>query len=201
MISLFWEILVTAFYELLFLAAVNLLWLLLSLPLVTAPGAAAGLYYVTNELAHGREVRWPVFFTGFRRYFWLGWRWALVNLVFVGAAYANLRFYEQFSGWWVVWVERLFLGLLSGWLLLQVYVLPLLIEQQDRRQLTALRNSAVLYLRRPTASLLLLALLAVVVTLSLAAPVLWALITPALIAFLCNATMVKLVDSLLDKRP
>jgi hypothetical protein len=84
-------------------------------------------------------------------------------------------------------VQGLLLGLAVLWGLLQTYTFPLLLEQEDRRMLTALRNSVVLFIKYHVTSLglaLLLVLLLVVSTLFV--PPAWLLATASLGAYVAN---------------
>lgn len=189
------DALVDAYYDALPLVSVNLLWFMLTLPLVTAPPAAAGLYHTTNRLAHQRPANWRTFFEGFRTHFWLGWRWGLANLVVLSVLGGNYAFYGKLELSWGRWAQGLFLGLAMVWGLLQVYTFPLLLEQEDQRVLTAVRNSVVLYLQRPVFSLGLALLVVLLVGMSSLLPPSWLLITGSLCAYLTNrGTIVVLND-------
>ena len=73
------------------------------------------------------------------------------------------------------------------WSFLQVYTFPLLLEQSDRRILTALRNSLVLYLRRPGLILLVATfVLAVAFLATMFAWPVWILLVAGLGAYLAN---------------
>jgi hypothetical protein len=181
------DALVDAYYDAIPLVTTNVLWFLLTLPLITAPPAAAGLYYVTNRLAHGRSASWRTFFEGFRSVFWLGWRWALTNLLALAALSGSYWVYGRIGAEWSGWVQGVLIGLAVLWGLLQTYTFPLLLEQEEYRMLTALRNSIVLFIKYPVTSLglaLLLVLLLVVSTLLL--PPAWLLATASLGAYLAN---------------
>jgi uncharacterized membrane protein YesL len=168
------------------LVVFNLLWLLLSLPLVTAPPAAAGLYHATRELALRRPVDWHTFFEGFRQHFWLSWRWGLPNLLVAGVLGFNAWFYGQLQQPWTPLVQGALLGLFVLWLLLQLYTFPLLLAQQDRRLRVALRNSLVLYLKYPGFSLVLVGFTALLAALSTLLQLPWALISASLLAYVTH---------------
>jgi uncharacterized membrane protein YesL len=148
-----WESLVEAYHEAAELLIVNALWVLFTLLILTAPPAAAGMYYATNQIAHQRAVSWRTFFEGFRKYWWVSWLWAILNVVALAIMVFNANFYGSFENQWLLCARGLFLGLIIPWLLLQVYIFPLLVEQEEPSLLTAIRNSAVLYLRMPGISL------------------------------------------------
>ena len=53
----------------------NLLWVVFTLLIITAPAAFAGMYYATHTLAKEKSASWRTFFVGFKDFFWVGWRW------------------------------------------------------------------------------------------------------------------------------
>jgi hypothetical protein len=181
------DALVDAYYDAIPLVTTNLLWFALTLPLITAPPAAAGLYYATNRLAHRRSANWRTFFVGFRSAFWLGWRWALTNLLVLMAVAGSTWVYGRIGAAWSDSLQGLLLGLAVLWLLVQTYTFPLLLEQEDRRMVTAVRNSIALFIKYPATSMglaLLLVLLIVVSTLLL--PPSWPLVSASLGAYMAN---------------
>lgn len=168
------------------LLTANLLWVFFTLLVVTAPGAAAGLFYATNRMAHDRSVSWRTFFEGFRLLFWLSWRWTLLNLLAMSVFYANIRFYGRMEAGWAPWVQGLFLGLAVLWFLLQMYTFPILLEGEDGRLVTALRNSVLLFAKRPLFSLGIALLMTVIAVLSTLIQIPWVLITVSFYGFLLN---------------
>ncbi len=182
------------------LVFINLLWILLTIPVVTAPAAAAGLYYATRHLAQTRSFSWDVFFEGFRQYFWAGWRWALAFLSIAGLLLINFGFYGQFQASWAPVIQGIILGLAIIWLLLQIYVFPLLLEQEKSSIRTALRNSLVLYLKKPGSSLVLVLFLLVVLVLSTILVLPWFLFAASLCAYLSNRYTLSSLDSLLGAK-
>lgn len=191
------EALADAYYDSIPLITINLLWCLLTLPPITAPPAAAGLYYATNRLAHRRSANWRTFFEGFRAHFWLGWRWVLTNLLVLAVLLGDAWFYGRMGWGWGEWVQGFFVGLAILWGLLQIYTFPLLLEQQERRMLVAVRNSAVLYLRRPLFSIGLALVVILLIGLSTCLlPPCWLFFTASLSAFLANRGTIVLIESL-----
>ncbi len=150
-----WSFLQDAYQDLAGLVLISVLWSLLTILVVTAPPAAGALYYAAQELIEGRSVHAADFFAGFRQHFWMSWRWALAVLVVPGMSAFNYWFYGQVGGAWSKTVQGIFLGLIILWLLLNMYTFPLLLMQADRRLRIALRNSLVVYIRRPGFSLVL----------------------------------------------
>ena len=185
-IRVIWEGLQDAFDSMAELVIVNILWVLLTIPVITAPAALAGAYYMTNLIAHRKPVSWRTFFEGFRQFFWLAWGWTLANLLAGFIVYSNFVFYKQFSGNWVAYAQGIALGAGLLWLVLQVYIFPLLIEQEDRRLRIAIRNSFVLLVSSPGLALLLIVLLGLVAGLSLLLQIPLLIITVSFSTFLAN---------------
>jgi uncharacterized membrane protein len=137
------------YYEFGSLFVVNVLWVLTSLLIITAPPAFAALVYSTNELARGESIGWRTFFEGFKKNLWVGWKWALINIVVSAIMLVNLQFYAQFDTNWSPWVRGVMIGVYFTWGLLNMYTMPMLIEQNKKSFRMALRNAAVLYATRP----------------------------------------------------
>lgn len=189
------------FYEELFLfVIINLLCVLLSIPLVTLAPALAGVYYVTNHLAHGRyRTEWRDFFVGFRRYFAKSWQVLLADLFLLLLIVSNISFYTSMPNQILRLVSILWWYLLAFWLGLQIYLFPLLMEQEDKRLLLIFRNAIVLTLRHPffTIAFLLVILLLLVISLALVAPIVVLLIS--LVAFLSNRALLTLIGKYPEK--
>lgn len=196
-LKLLWGWLTQAYDSFGELMVANLLWVVFTLLVVTAPPAAAGLYYVTNRLAHEERCGWRKFFEGFRAHFWVSWRWGLLNLFALVVFVSNYVFYDQINANWAIWAKGVFLGLSLIWLFLQIYTFPLLLEQTDQRLITALRNSLVIYIKRPGmtigTSIVILALIIISTRYLIPA---WFVITASLSAFLANQATIKLVKDL-----
>jgi uncharacterized membrane protein YesL len=194
---LIYEWLIDAYYSFTALIIWNLLWFAFTVLIVTAPPAAAGLYYATNRLAHHEPTDWRSFFTGFRTYFWSSWRWGLLNLVIGLAVGTNVWYYAKIEAAWGVWVQGLFAGGLALWVLVQLYTVPLLIEQERQHVRLALRNSAVLFLRRPAFSLSLSVVLMLMIGVStFLLPPAWLMFTASLCAYLANQGALYLINDL-----
>src|SRR5690242_5559478 len=82
------------------LITLNVVWFIISLPIVTALPAIGGLFYATNRLAHGRSADWRTLLEGFRLYFWRSWLIGLANVLLVAVFATNFLFYSiADSGW------------------------------------------------------------------------------------------------------
>jgi uncharacterized membrane protein YesL len=190
---------VEGFHNFFDILTANVLWALLTIPLITAPPAAAGLYYTTNQLAHDRPVTWRTFFEGFRQYFWVSWRWAVLNLLVVAILFSNLVFYTEQEGDIFFWVRAVFIALVIIWVLIQSYTFPLLIEQTEPRIFQALRNSMGLFafnIKYALGVALMILLIAYLSTLYVWPA--WLLFTAGLCAYLANRTTGYIVRQILD---
>jgi uncharacterized membrane protein YesL len=153
--------------DLLTTAVVSLMWLGLTLLLVPAPPAALALFYVGNRLAHGDPTDPGDFWQAFRRYFRLSWRWGALQLGVLVVLVGDVVLSARLGGDSAIGrlAQGFYLAALAAWLLLQLYTLAFLFEQEQPRLRTALRNGAVMMGQNPLFSValgfLLLALLAV----------------------------------------
>ena len=145
-LRVFWSSLGGLYYELFLLMGVNLAWLGLSLLIVTAPPATAGVYYLANQIAKGESVSFSLFGQGMRRYFRRSWLLAIVVLVISVLLVVNLLFYANFTNQWVRLLSVFWGYLIVFWLAMLIYLFPLLIEQESKSLLLILRNAALLVL-------------------------------------------------------
>lgn len=165
----------------------NLLWFIVSLPLVTAIPATGGLFYATNKLAHGRNADWRTFFEGFRLHFWRSWVIGLANLFLALVFAINFIFYSWNDSQWVYFARAVVIVIALFWFTLQIYLFPLLMEQEKPQLRLALRNSGVIMLKRPLFTLVAAPLIGLIVVLStfIVQPA-WIFVTASGSAFIAN---------------
>ena len=109
----------------------------------------AGLFYAINKLTKNESVNAHTFFEGFQKFFWVSWRLTLLNIAVFFMAYLNFVFYQDMQESINKWPLGIVLGLVFVWVVLQMYILPLLIEQDSNQLLASVRSSIVLLLRHP----------------------------------------------------
>jgi len=137
-------------------ALCNLLWLVGLLLVIPAPPATAALFYYGNRKAHGEVSGVEDFLFALKNYWWVGWRWGLANLVLIAILWGDYRLTGSLSQSNVGhFIQGFYLTLLAAWLLIQLYALPFLFEQEQPGVRDALRNGAVLLGRKPGFSALL----------------------------------------------
>ncbi len=124
------------------------LWVVVSVPLVTLPPATAALYASVHQLVAGRDVPVRAYFAAFRQYFIRGWLLAALDALWLGgAAYGTLFYLNQAGALQFVVAVPMYM-LLFG-VMLQPYLFPLLIAQQDKSIRLVFRNAIVLLVRQP----------------------------------------------------
>lgn len=158
----------------------NLLWLLLSLPIVTWPAATAGLFalvrqVVQEELGEApRDARLADFWAGFRQHGLRGTLLALLDLAGLTAIVVALAFYLQSPAEPLRWLSGPIAMIGLVWLMAQIYLFPLLIQRATSSPLEVLREALLTVIRYPLSSLslLLTSLVVAVPAVILAGPVL-----------------------------
>jgi uncharacterized membrane protein YesL len=202
----FWGALRDFWDELFLLALMNVVTVLLLIPVVTFPPALAGLWSAANLVAKGRAIGWRDYFKAFRRYFLKAWGLALLNGLVGIILVANVLFYApanvpfEISPTLSFWIQALFLGVAFVWLIVQLYPMALLLEQEDQRLRVALRNAAVLFAANLGFTIVLALLLLVVAAVSMVLPPLWLLVTVALFAVVCNKAVLHLLETYREAR-
>jgi len=193
---LLWKALVNAYDAGWELVQINLLWFVLSIPIITLPFTMAGLAYYMHELAHGESMTWRDFFVGIRKYFWPSMRFLLLNLIIIFL----LLFYDIYFSHLNNSFTSIVIGLIYGigiiWLLLMPFVFPLMLEQKKPGLRNGLRNSLVMYLKWPGITLLVVILVYLLAYGSYLILVPWGIITASLCSFLlASVAMVKAEES------
>jgi len=195
----FWEALKDLWDELFLLLLMNIVTMLLLVPVVTFPPALAGLWNAGNLAAKGMSVSWRDYFEGFRRYFLKAWGLALLNVLVAAITFTNIRFYTpgvapfEISDTLSTWIGGFFTAVAFLWLVLQLYPMAALLEQEDQRLRVALRNSAVLFVTNPGFTIVLALLLVLVAVISMLLAIPWVLITLAIFAVVCNKAVLHLL--------
>jgi uncharacterized membrane protein YesL len=165
------------------LLAGNVLWLLLSLPVVTWPAATAALFYLVHRVILEERALDPDyarvsdFWVGFRRY---GWQSTLVALLDVAVLFVLGVAFWFYNGSQIEPLRWLVgpIGLMGvAWLCAQLYLFPLLIVSPQMSPLALARLALFTAIGNPQTSVLLLVWLFIVtaVCVVLAGPVLFIL--------------------------
>jgi len=173
----------------------NIFWVLMLLPILTIPAAFAGLYYSTSRLVWNERITKKLFFVGFKKYSKASYICFFSNIIVIGLLLFNIDYSVQFPQIdWLRYLRGVYWVLLGIWSLLQIYVFPLLIHQEKPRLFLALRNSALLWFKHITFSLLLSGIVILLVIASVYFYPLGFVISGGLIAFLSNLGLVYLLS-------
>jgi uncharacterized membrane protein YesL len=175
------------------LVVANILWLLLSLPIVTWPAATAGLFYLVRRViqeeldAPAQDARLGDFWDGFRQYWLRSSALSVIDLVGLGVIAVALVFYGGSSNEPLRWLVGP-IGLIGlAWITAQLYVYPLLLERAGSRPWEIMREALLMALGYPLSSL---SLLVTIIVLTIAAV---ALAGPVLFVFFSAIAMLQTV--------
>jgi uncharacterized membrane protein YesL len=167
---------------------VHLLFLAGNILIIPGPPVTLALFFYGNRIAHGERANERDFLEAIRRYWKPAWRWGLINFLAIGLLTGDYYLIGNMaaSSSFASFIQGMYLTLLAGWLLLQLFTLPFLFEQDQPSVVQALRNAA-LFIGR---NLILVFVLALLLALSLTAGTLAFMLTfvfgGALIAFASN---------------
>jgi uncharacterized membrane protein YesL len=150
------------------MVVVNLLWAILCLTVVLAPPATFGLYAVTHALRQGQSRGAAGLLEGVRRYFWVSWGWALLNILALGLLGVSYIFYSQVQTSWGSALSGVSLVMLALWIIVQFYTLPFYLEQDQHSLRLAMRNGLFMALAAPGYTFVLALVVAVIITASVA---------------------------------
>jgi uncharacterized membrane protein YesL len=175
------------------LVVANILWLLLSLPIVTWPAATAGLFHLVRRVVQEEletspgDAKLGDFWNGFRRYWLRSSVLSVIDLAGIGLIAVALAFYGGSTQEPLRWLVGP-IGLVAlTWVTAQLYVFPLLLQRPESRPWEILREALLMALGYPLSSL---SLLVTVLVLSIAAI---ALAGPVLFVFFSAVAMLQTV--------
>lgn len=173
-------------------------WVLIFIPVLVAAPAMGGLYYATNQLAHGLDGGPLVYWKGVKSYIGPSYIWGIINLVVAFLFSVNIWFYNEVSWSFAPYLRIVFIVAAFFWIAVQLYTFPFMLEQENPSFKTALRNSFLTTARFPLRSfgfLLLVIVIALVSTIVYILP--WAIITVSLIAYLSNKNTISVLEKML----
>ncbi len=174
------------------------------LVLLVLPPATAGMFHLTNQIAHHKSIEFGLVFEGAKLYAVKSWLLTLLNLGVAILLGVNVVFYgsQQFEGQqWAIVVRGLFVGLAVLWVLIQLYVLPMLMEQQQPSLRLAVRNAAFMAFASPITTLLVGVLLILVCVLSIGLTLPFAVAMMAMVGLMCNEAVLRLLIKFGIRKP
>ena len=167
----------------------NILSIALSLPIITAPAAFAGLSHMSHVSQTSSTTTIGEFWIGFRAALPRSIVIGLINLAIVVMLAVNIIYYSVQTGILFVFLRAIWLIILIGWLGIQLYLWPILDEMETPTLRGGLRNAGVMVLQNPVFSLMLLLMVGVFVVLSTVLLAPWMLVTNRILACIANAAV------------
>jgi len=158
----------------------NVLWIVISIPVITIPAATGALFYLVKRVVleetdqAPRYARISDFWVGLRRY-WLRSTWlGLLDFAVLVVLIVTLQFYITRPEEIFRWIVGPVIVLLLVWLGMQLFLYPLLIDSPEKPIMHLARKAFFLVLGYPLFCLVLVLalLLLTAVSVALAGPVL-----------------------------
>ncbi|GAB4528232.1 MAG: hypothetical protein OHK0046_46860 [Anaerolineae bacterium] len=162
----------------------NVMWVLLSLPLITAPAAWAGLMHLSYKAHTTPNASLNDFWEGFRMHLGRGVIVGLLTAIILMINISNLIAYQDAVGWFPVLLRFFWWGTIIIWLSVQFYLWPLLEMMEQPTLFGGLRNALVMILRNPFFTLGLWPGILLVIGLSTVFFPAWLLLTGSVLAVL-----------------
>ncbi|MEM9952965.1 MAG: YesL family protein [Chloroflexota bacterium] len=161
----------------------NLLWIALSLLVITAPAAWAGLSVLAHRSHTKRQVTLDDFWDGFKQYFWIASLNGVITFLIFVVNLSNLVNYTTngFIGTMIVlvWVTALLL-----WSAIQLYLWSTYEELKEPSLWLAYRNAFVMVMRNMIFTTFVLVGVVLTLLLSIILPPLIILLTGSMLAIL-----------------
>ncbi len=173
----------------------NILWVVLSLPVITAPAAWAALVkmsFLTQTTPSGSVGdMWEAF----RAYLRQGVIMGVVNIILVGVTVYNLAAYWNDNDTVFVVLRGLWFLILAVWLMVQFYMWPLYFAMKQPSLGGALRNAVVMVLLNPgfTLTVWIVVVLLVIVSTGFFVPLL--LLTGGALACIATAAVLDRLET------
>jgi uncharacterized membrane protein YesL len=147
-LALWWGI-KEGFYQLGRLVVLNVSWVLFSIPVITLPAATLAMAHsIRIMVVDETNYSWRIFLEGFKRYLFISWRWFFPTILLPVVFVYNILFFAVESYTLSVIIQAANIVMLFIWLILQTFVLPFLVEQDQPVMRVALLNSIrLLYLK------------------------------------------------------
>mgnify|MGYP001117551931 CR=1 FL=1 len=147
---------------------VNLVTLLASLTGLLAGPAILGMGAVADDLADGVRTGIAGWWDGFKRTFWQGLLWGVVNIILFATAFISLWFYTQWDTPWSPLLAVILVVMVVIWASIQLLTPGYLLAQEEKSLGLAWKNSLLTLLASPAYCLVSCGLSLLILILSLA---------------------------------
>ena len=172
-------------------------WPLLPLTVLLIIGPnpfAAGLHCYASQLVHDERVEFSLFWAGLRTYWKRSTLLCLIGVLATFILMGNIGFYMSRGSQVLTIVGIVFIYLLYFWLSLQIYVQPLLVEQENKSLQLIYRNAAVLAAGSPFVTFVLMIFIGLFVVLGFVLPIIAAILLGALVAVISTRATITLLE-------
>ena len=172
---------------------VHLLFLFANLLILPGPPATLALFYYGNRIVRGEIATERDFLHAIRQYWGPAWRWGFINLFVIGFLACDYYLVGRLTQntELAAFIQGLYITLFAGWLVLQLFTLPFLIEQERPLVLQALQNATRFIRRNLSFALVLVFLLGLSLAAGVVAFMLTLVFGGALVAFAGNRAVLK----------
>lgn len=161
----------------------------LSLLVVTAPAAWAGLVRMSHAGFTNPNADIRDFWDGFREHLLRGVILALLNALIFFINYVNLLSYANQTDFIYIPIRIIWIAVVVVWLMIQFYAFPIYYEMESPAYRGAFRNAAIMLLLNPGFTLVIAIMTGLLAALSTALVALWALLTPGLLSTVASAAV------------
>jgi len=180
----------------------NLLWIVLTVLIIPAPMAWAGICRLSYNAYRQPTAQFGDFWDGFKAHWRGGLVISLVGTLLVIINLVNLIGARNETSLVASVLRVLWLMILTGWFGIQLYAFPLLNAMVTPNLRGAYRNAGVMFVRNPFYSLGLLVVCLPVIIISLIFPAAWFLISGGLFAAIANSAVLdRLVEAGIQSAP
>lgn len=145
---------------------------------------SAGLHNYANQVAQDERVEFSLFWSGLRKYWLRGLALFAISVFGTIVVIGNLGFYLTSDNQILRVVGIILLYVTYFWLTMQIYLMPLLVEQENKSLKLVFRNAALLAADNPVFTFILFIIIVAISALSFVLPVLVMLITGALVVMI-----------------
>jgi uncharacterized membrane protein YesL len=167
----------------------NVLWAVLTLLVLTAPAAWAGLVRLSYIAHRQPSVGLDEFWAGFRQNLKRGLLISIVNLLIIVITYSNLVSYAGHTGAGIAVLRGIWILSLVVWFVLQYLGWCFFYAMRQPTFAGALRNAGVMLLHNPGFCISVLLSAALLAAISTLLPAAWFLITGGALAAIANSAV------------
>jgi uncharacterized membrane protein YesL len=168
----------------------NLAFIVLSLPVFTAPAAYSALVRIGHESqTNPSEADLALFWRTFRKNLLPSLPWGIANFVFAFISFSNFLAYNEAPAWWVQLLRIGWLASSFVWLGVLIYTWPIYYEMETPSVWGATRNAIVMTLLNPTFTLAVLILLLVISMVSTVLTMSWLILSWGAVSAVVNAAV------------